>query len=578
MIIRLNLYEISRKIKLNASRLNQNTMIPVSLFLVGGFFVSALLVPHLVSAQELEGLFRPERARFFQIEKQEPSVAIVSPANHTTVDRASPLPVVVRYESGSMAVMRNGEQMMEMTTNPITAVEIFLNGESVGVASPLPDRSGEAIFTVDLNTLPSSLAEATLQAKGYRWYLPESPLLMRSSRIGAPRPAAESEIITIHINDAQPAIGTLTLETDPSSPASGLIVGSSSGITVGVMIAQARYEDIRINSLSLKMAAINGGGPDQVDKIWLTDGVKTVGVIPTSTDANAPVQIIFDLSSDPFEIPAETTNLLTIKVDTSVVYGELPSKGAMSEGFKFSINSFADVVTQGVSSGALADVVGTPQFGEFTLYKSVPTVDVVSNPVTNLMRSNGTYELFKFNITADPKGDIGIYKLTYGIATTTVKVTNFGVYDSSYLSYMPVATLAAERDPQGSSAQNIIEFLIDTDSSGTANGGEFRAIAAGSTRTFTLKGTVSGYTPDGLNIINTSLLGDAAFPLPVVRCAGTTFGNNACIGIDSNDQDDFIWSDLNYGNNSTTATNTSEWTNGFRVPGLNPTTSTSQAI
>jgi hypothetical protein len=93
-----------------------------------------------------------------------------------------------------------------------------------------------------------------------------------------------------------------------------------------------------------------------------------------------------------------------------------------------------------------------------------------------------------------------------------------------------------------------------------------------------LKGAISGYAPGALNSVNASLLGDAAFPLHIIQCAGATFGNNACMGIDSNDQDDFIWSDMNYGNNSTTATNTSEWTNGFRVPGLNPTTSTSQAI
>ena len=34
-------------------------------------------------------------------------------------------------------------------------------------------------------------------------------------------------------------------------------------------------------------------------------------------------------------------------------------------------------------------------------------------------------------------------------------------------------------------------------------------------------------------------------------------------GADTNAFDNFIWSDLNYGNNTGTATGTNEWTNGY---------------
>jgi len=79
--------------------------------------------------------------------------------------------------------------------------------------------------------------------------------------------------------------------------------------------------------------------------------------------------------------------------------------------------------------------------------------------------------------------------------------------------------------------------------------------------------------------VSVSLLGDHSFPSTVVECAGTTTGDNACTGVDSDDQNDFIWGDLAYTvqYNSSTATNTAEWTNGFRVKGL-LTTTTPQSL
>ncbi|MEW6610096.1 MAG: hypothetical protein AB1352_00490 [Patescibacteria group bacterium] len=379
---------------------------------------------------------------------------------------------------------------------------------------------------------------------------------------------------TMTLTDA----GTLTLSADASTPIAGQLPGVSTGLPVGVFSAQSRYEDINVEKIWFKLAAVNSGGPDQVDKVWLTDGTKTLGVIPTSTDSSAPVQVLFDASLDPYVVAANTTKLFTIKVDTAAIDTPSGSKGTMGQGFQFSINATGDVTAKGASSGnTVSTITGTPTFNAYTVYKTVPTVDV-SSGVTNKLTANGTYELYKFTIAADPKGDVALYKLTYGISTTTVTVSSFEVRDSGYTTGA-VATLSVASQNLANPTAGYLNFLFDTDSSGVAQGGEYRQIPAGSTRTFTLKGSVSGYSASQSNGVTVTLAGDADFPSTVVECAGTTTsGGNDCTGVDSDDQDDFIWSDLNYGNNSTTATNTAQWTNGYRVKGLDSTSSTAQSI
>ncbi|KKQ56429.1 MAG: hypothetical protein US74_C0015G0019 [Parcubacteria group bacterium GW2011_GWA2_38_13] len=97
-------------------------------------------------------------------------------------------------------------------------------------------------------------------------------------------------------------------------------------------------------------------------------------------------------------------------------------------------------------------------------------------------------------------------------------------------------------------------------------------VDAGATRYFTLKGTLSGHdgstTEESVNVV---LAGDAAFASTVA----TTFG-----AIDGTvDQDDFIWSDLNFDQySSSTATKTLGWFNGYRVSGLADNSTTPQTI
>ena len=126
-----------------------------------------------------------------------------------------------------------------------------------------------------------------------------------------------------------------------------------------------------------------------------------------------------------------------------------------------------------------------------------------------------------------------------------------------------------------------LNVLFDTGTDGVGNGGEFRFIAAGQSKNFTLRANVVGSgTGDSISVVlrNATTFGTSVHP----GCAGGATGGsgstaNTCTGVNGDEQGRFIWSDLHYGNSSTTATNTAQWFNGYRVNGLSAT-STSQVL
>ena len=100
-------------------------------------------------------------------------------------------------------------------------------------------------------------------------------------------------------------------------------------------------------------------------------------------------------------------------------------------------------------------------------------------------------------------------------------------------------------------------------------GGEYREVPAGTSKTYTLKATISGYDTSTSNGVNTSMYGDAAY-------LSNDYESASDAASDGNQ--DFVWSDFSYGNTSTTATTTIEWMNGYNVNGMIDTLSSSKAI
>ncbi|MFA5300205.1 MAG: hypothetical protein WC389_18615, partial [Lutibacter sp.] len=157
-------------------------------------------------------------------------------------------------------------------------------------------------------------------------------------------------------------------------------------------------------------------------------------------------------------------------------------------------------------------------------------------------------QLYKFTIAADGKGDIGFAKATFKISTTTVAVDNLKLYEDGVdITKTAITATVAESTAAG---VDIFEVLLKTEQ---LIGNEYVLVGAGSSKTYVLKGDVSGWGAAG-DKITVEMLGDNNFG--AVQKFTT---------VDGYADDNFIWSDLFLGFNTTTATGANEWANSYKL-------------
>ena len=239
-----------------------------------------------------------------------------------------------------------------------------------------------------------------------------------------------------------------------------------------------------------------------------------------------------------------------------------------------------DTVVAKTNGTAVTASTATLTFASFMVVKSVPTVTIASTG--DSIGGNGDYELIDVTVAASSKGPIGLYKMTFKIATTTVTESGHELYEDGVLVANVNSDNAVRQGIRRQSQDNgfdVYEVYFNQNVPSGVTGSYFRTIAAGTSKIYTLKASVSGYTANVSNGIATAILGDDA----AVTGQGQ-FASDYHLSVDLVDDDrddDFIWSDLSWGNTTSTATKTAQWMNSFNLSttgGLSITTSTSKSI
>jgi hypothetical protein len=252
-------------------------------------------------------------------------------------------------------------------------------------------------------------------------------------------------------------------------------------------------------------------------------------------------------------------NLTTIAPQGSVTVG--------GHNLGFNITAVGGITAKGAQSGSNSVVYfgsSVPNGNTHYAYKAVPTVTVL--PVSNSTLANGTNELFRLSVTAN-SGDVSVYKFSFDITTTTASVSALqfvDVTDSPEVQLYSSST-AVQNIPVIASI-----FLDPNSQCGTSQclqGGSERVIAAGTTRTYVLRGTVSGVATGAT--VSTRLIGDSAAQSNVATLM------SSANTVESRRPSNFIWSDRSAGAHATT---TNDWTNGYLVTGLNAPSSTPATV
>lgn len=400
---------------------------------------------------------------------------------------------------------------------------------------------------------------------------------------------SEASSITPTYTTAQGSIMTLaaggtlnvSIATDPKS--NMVIAGATTD--VGKFSLDAKNEAIKINALGFQVNDPDGGIVGNADEVgtlelWEQGGSSALGSV-TVNAARATITPVTVL-----QVSQNSTKTYIVKVKWEVL---LPaSSGSPATSGSGARMRLTYVDAKGTSAASSSVTVNpsaldsaTGNFNSYTVFKSIPTLTINFFTGADKLTGNVVTDVLKFQVAADAAGPLALVKFTWGVSSTTAALTNAGYYLYESASATALGDLLSDttdiRVVMAGDTIAVVEarFDVGNDNAVTqanVDDGEHLILSAGTTRYFTLRGTVASHDGTADNeSVSVVFAGDAAF-------AGTAQLNTAAIDGTVND-DDFIWSDLNFDQySSSTATYTIGWFNGYRIPGLVDTSSSPQTL
>lgn len=413
--------------------------------------------------------------------------------------------------------------------------------------------------------------------------------------------------------------GSLTVELSADSPAYTVASAGVTDYTASVLRIKATNEAIRIDDIALQLTNKASSSISDLagGKVTLWDGANKVGQVTFVTGAfylTASTTVSTCAGCSEFIVPKDDYKDLTVKVDLAAHGTSQPGSPGSFIAVDYESGrpglagaGFGGVKGTGSQSGTKALGTGSDTASAgFRVVKSAPTVKHIPLPTGTSLTGASDKPLYRFSVTASPKGAIGINKLTFRFATssaTTIAdlVDNINVRAFINPDFTGVVSglqsdgtlMAADKTMNPTlwaSASTDIEIYAET----AANASTTLQIPAGGTRYFEVIGDITLSGAGTTYSVTTQLQGDARFFSPVVEYSiatsaqGTNGGGsgtaaNSFLATSSyfvndtqTDADNFIWSP--YSTTSTTGRTANDYLNGYGVSGLPTSNLTPQTL
>ena len=396
----------------------------------------------------------------------------------------------------------------------------------------------------------------------YQWGIRDTAANMTVTGVTSSNSVTES--VTASNGQAMTvAAVSVVVSKDSSSPSYTIASAGSTGVTAGVIKFRASNEAVTLQRVGLSLTNTASSSSSDLVEVSLWDGSTKVGTaIFTGSNTNATSTL-----DVPVTLPKDTDKTLTVKVDLA----DVGTAQTGTQGALIAIDVDVNTNTQGVGqeSGTTVNATGSTAFDGVRVFKSKPTFAKLSIPSTVLITQSST-DLYRFSVTADSAGSIGIYKFTVNIATSSTPsgtssttVTNLKVkaytdsgFSTTVSGFSPAGQLNDTTAGLVSSGNNDVTMTAST------QGQDYLQIPAGATYYFRVLGDVTLTGGPTSGSVTTNIQGDSLYPAHggthVSPAASTTAFTNGA-------GNDFIWSA-----NATTTSDTThgDWTNGYFVSGL----------
>lgn len=425
--------------------------------------------------------------------------------------------------------------------------------------------------------------------------------------VGAGTGASITESITTSTGSRMviKTAGSFTVNKDSSAPSASLVLSGKTDVPMNVLKFHATDEAVSITELTLHYSTSTASSTD-FSKVTLWDGATKIG---EATWAGTALNATSTFSA-PFIVPKDADKLLTIKADLATI--SVTASTTAGRLLAIDYNGTSSSTGIGQSSGQkLGSLNGVnTDAASMQIMKTLPTVAKIAVPSTSLPQTDAI--LYRFSVSADAAGPVALYKLTFSVSSSSVSATssNFRVFaytDSGF------SVKAYENNPTHADNVDCIALsnldrtsgcdavaVTDIDAGDGTGGGaasstevvwffgpkdntssttEAVVIPAGGTRYFELRGDITNPGSGTGNTVQVSLLGDAArVPQGAsgdLRLTGTgnfhdagrgRLATAAEVAVALNN--DFVWSPMSTTTSLTGATSTTDWTNGFLIPGL----------
>lgn len=378
--------------------------------------------------------------------------------------------------------------------------------------------------------------------------------------------AATGSIMTIA------GAGQYSVALDSSTPtfsAARMLAANTTGNEMTKLLFKATSEQINVTKIRLALSNASSSAND-MSQVYIYDGATLLGQgvlgIGNATGGTGNASSTFTLSPA-LQIPANGQKIVTIKADIAPIY---VTNTVAVAGHQIAVNYRGSTDTSenlgtGQSSGAsISNYSSTTAVTATYIFRSVPTVASVALASNTL--NNGTLDLYKFKVTADAKGDIDLYSFTFKIATSNpttggpVTVKDLTLVDVTESAEATLNATTSNTQFYADSGSGIVDIVLLASGATWGNSTTSRTVAAGSSRTFALRGTIGG-SGAGASV-SAQLEGDAAAP------TAQSGGMLAASTVAGDASDDFIWSDWSSSTHTTSNGTGGDFFNGFVVPGL----------
>jgi hypothetical protein len=341
---------------------------------------------------------------------------------------------------------------------------------------------------------------------------------------------------------------SIAVTVDASSPAYTLAAGGTNGVTMGIVKVRATNDNATLTKLGL---ILTSGTANSLGNVYIYDGSTLVGTASFSNNVTVATSTL----STPIALTKNIDKLLTIKADLADVGADLAGvEGAL---VKLDPSSSEANATAGlITTGATVGVSGV------RVYNTFPTI--VQDSLTTTGVNDGV--LMRFRVTANSAGTLGIGRLTFTVATSSMSVSNVGLYAySTTYGSGPVQTSTGLVDEVlATTTPYAAATCVTTGGSSCVSDASVTTfnikpastpiqVGASQTVYFELRGSVTGVV-SGSSVV-TKLLGDsAASPAGQLTSAYTAVSGN------------FRWTPQ--ATTTPAFTNDVDWTNGFAIVGL----------